>query len=170
MGGHSPFDRTFAFARRPAAASLFALFVLPALACASDATREADANAETVALAGAESAATEGVGSGVDRFTIRPPSYGPPGETPGIPPDAELEASGAVIGEILIANQNIFNLDDPKDDVKLFRLANHLHGRTRKGIITEQLLFHPGERYSHRLLDESERFLRAHRYFHDAWS
>jgi hypothetical protein len=169
MAGHSPFDRAFAFARRPAAAPLFALFVFPGLACASNATREADANAEAVALAGAESATTKGVESGVDRFTIRPPSYGPPGETPGIPPDAELEASGTVIGEILIDNQNIFNLDDPKDDVKLFRLANHLHGRTRKGIITEQLLFHPGERYSQRLLDESERILRANSYFYDAW-
>src|ERR1700681_229343 len=147
MGGHSPFDRTFAFARRPAAASLFALFVLPALACASDATREADANAETVALAGAESAATEGVGSGVDRFAIRPPSYGPPGETPGIPSEAELEASGAVIGEILIDNQNIFNLDDPKDDVKLFRLANHLQMQAREGDGEAQLLETHRERY-----------------------
>jgi hypothetical protein len=169
MGGHSPLDRTFAIARRPAAAPLFALFVLPALACASDATREADANAETVALAGAESAATEGVGSGVDRFTIRPPSYGPPGETPGIPSEAELESSGAVIGEILIDNQNIFNLDDPKDDVKLFRLANHLHSRTRKAIVREQLLFRSGERYSRRLIGESERILRADSYFYDAW-
>src|SRR6266436_7905225 len=107
MGGHSPFARTFAFARRPAAAPLFALFVLPAMACASDAAPESDAHAETVALAGAESAATEGVGSGVVRFAIRPPSYGPPGETPGIPSEAELEASGAMIGEILIDNQNI---------------------------------------------------------------
>ena len=169
MGGHSPFDRTFAFARRAAAAPLFALFVLPALACASDATREADANAEAVALAGRDSAATEGVGSGVDRFAIRPPSYGPPGETPGIPSEAELEASGAVIGEILFDNQNIFNLDDPKDDVKLFRLANHLHSRTRKGIVRDQLLFRSGERYSRRLIGESERILRADSYFYDAW-
>src|ERR1700694_2861220 len=169
MGGHSPFDRTFAFARRPAAASLFALFVLPALACASDATREADAHAETLAPAGAERAAPERVGSGVDRFAIRPPYYGPPGETPGIPSEAELEASGAVIGEILIDNQNIFNLDDPKDDVKRFRLSNHLHSRTRKGIVREQLLFRSGERYSRRLIDESERILRADSYFYDAW-
>ncbi len=41
----------------------------------------------------------------------------PPPETPGIPSDAELEASGAVIGEVLIDNQNIFNLDDPKDNI-----------------------------------------------------
>ena len=28
-----------------------------------------------------------------------------------------------MIGKILIDNQNIFNLDDPKDDTRLFRLA-----------------------------------------------
>jgi len=101
--------------------------------------------------------------------TLAPPSYGPPGETPGIPSDAELAAAGAVIGEILIDNQNIFNLEDPKDDVKLFRLANHLHSRTRKAIIRDQLLFRSGERYSRRLIDESERILRADSYFYDAW-
>src|SRR5207245_3671627 len=69
---------------------------------------------------------------------IRPPTSGPAGEIPGIPSDAELEAAGAAIGEIVIDNQNIFNLEDPKDDVKLFRLANHLHGRTRKSIIRER--------------------------------
>ncbi|TLY65589.1 MAG: hypothetical protein E6K46_13180 [Gammaproteobacteria bacterium] len=69
----------------------------------------------------------------------------------------------------MIDNQNIFNLEDPKDDVKLFRLANHLHGRTRKSIIREQLLFKSGERYSRRLIDESERILRGNAYFYDAW-
>jgi hypothetical protein len=169
MGGHSPSARTLAFARRRAVAPLFALFVFPGLVCASNTTSEADGNAEAAALAGPKSAATDGVGSGVDRFSIRPPSYGPPGETPGIPSEAELEASGVVIDEILIDNQNIFNLDDPKDDVKLFRLANHLHPRTQKGIIRDQLLFRSGERYSRRLIGESERILRADSYFYDAW-
>jgi hypothetical protein len=126
-------------------------------------------NAEAAALASTASVATGHIGSGVDRVSIRPPSYGPPGETPGIPSEAELEASGAVIGEILIDNQNIFNLDEPKDDVKLFRLANHLHSRTRKAIVREQLLFRSGERYSRRLIGESERILRADSYFYDAW-
>ena len=169
MGGHLPSARTCASARRRAAAPLFALFVFPGLACASDATSEAAGNAEAAALASTASAATDGVGSGVERVSIRPPSYGPPGETPGIPSEAELEASGAVIGEILIDNQNIFNLDDPKDDVQLFRLADHLHSRTRKNIVRDQLLFRSGERYSRRLIDESERILRADSYFYDAW-
>jgi hypothetical protein len=161
MGGHSPFDRSFAFARRPAAAPLFALFVFPGAVWASNASSDAAADAGAVALAGTESTAT-------DR-TIPPPPYGPPGETPGIPSDAELEASGAVVGEILIDNQNIFNLEDPKDDVKLFRFADHLHSRTHKAIIRDQLLFTSGARYSRRLIDESERILRADSYFYDAW-
>jgi hypothetical protein len=161
MGAHSLFDRSFAFARRPAVAPLFALFVFPGPVYASNAASDAAASAEAVALAGTESTGTD--------HTVAPPSYGPPGETPGIPSEAELEASGAVVGEILIDNQNIFNLEDPKDDVKLFRLADHLHGRTHKSIIRDQLLFRSGERYSRRLIDESERILRADSYFYDAW-
>jgi hypothetical protein len=86
-----------------------------------------------------------------------------------MPPDAELERAGAVVGEILIDNQNIFNLNDPADDFKIFRLANRLHIRTRESIVRTQLLFRPGERYLRRLVDESERILRAESYFYDAW-
>ena len=93
----------------------------------------------------------------------------PPPETPGIPTDQELEASGALIGEILIDNQNIFNLQDPKDNIPLFRLADRLHPRTRAGVIRNQLLFRSGDRYSRRLIDETERILRANEYFYDAW-
>ena len=74
-----------------------------------------------------------------------------------------------MVGDILIDNQNIFNLDDPKDNVGLFRLADRLHSRTRAHVIRAQLLFKPGERYSRRLLDETERILRANNYFYDAW-
>jgi hypothetical protein len=66
------------------------------------------------------------------------PSYGPPGATPGIPTDAELEASGAVIGNIVIDNENIFNLDNPQENNKLFALADHLHGKTRPAVICKQ--------------------------------
>jgi hypothetical protein len=93
----------------------------------------------------------------------------PPPETPGMPTDAELEADKAVVGEILIDNQNIFNLNDPKDNIALFRLADHLHGKTRAQVIRKQLLFKSGQRYSRRLLEETERILRANSYFYDAW-
>ena len=85
-----------------------------------------------------------------------------------LPSDAELERSGAVIGEILIDNANVFDLRDPKDDTKLFRLADHLHARTRQQIIRWTLLFKPGDKYQRRVLEESERVLRQASYFYDA--
>src|SRR5262249_38411732 len=100
---------------------------------------------------------------------LHPASFGPPGQTPGVPSSEGLEPAGAGIGEVLIDNQNIFNLDDPKDDNWLFRAADDLHPKTRADVIRHQLLFKPGDRYSRRLLDESERILRANGYFYDAW-
>jgi outer membrane protein assembly factor BamA len=85
-----------------------------------------------------------------------------------LPTPAELEAAGLVIGDIKIDNQNIFNLGDPKEDYSLFRLANKIHIKTRAHVIRDQLLFRPGDPFSARLLSESERILRAARYFYDA--
>lgn len=85
-----------------------------------------------------------------------------------IPSDAELERARAVIGHIDILNENIFDLANPKDNHWLFRLADRLHPVTRKQTIREQLLFHTGQRYSRRLLDESARILRGNPYFYDA--
>lgn len=85
-----------------------------------------------------------------------------------VPSDAELERTGAVVGRIEIDNENIFDLEDPKDNNWLFRLADRLHPVTRVGTIREQLLFHTGERYSRHLLDESARILRGNPYFYDA--
>ena len=97
------------------------------------------------------------------------PQYGPPGDAPDVPSDAQLEAEDAVVGQVLIDNQNIFDPNDPKDDTKLFMLADRLHIKTRARVVRSQLLFKPGDRYSRRLLDESERLLRADSYFYDAW-
>jgi hypothetical protein len=74
-----------------------------------------------------------------------------------------------VIGNIVIDNENIFNLDNPQENNKLFALADHLHIKTRPAVIRSQLLFKSGERYSRHVLDESERILRADSYFYDAW-
>jgi len=187
MTGCLPLHCAFAFVRRPVAAPLCAFYVLSGLWASNvaagdagvlEAARESTPTGAVAALRAGADADTDEAGAGSPigtggaikpGATIRPPTSGPARETPGIPSDAELEAAGAAIGEIVIDNQNIFNLEDPKDDVKLFRLANHLHGRTRKSIIREQLLFKSGERYSRRLIDESERILRGNAYFYDAW-
>ena len=84
-----------------------------------------------------------------------------------VPSFAELEAAGATIGEIRIVNADIFDLDDPKENNVLFRLANKLHIQTRPGVIERTLLFKRGEPLSVRLIDETERLLRNNRYLYD---
>jgi outer membrane protein assembly factor BamA len=82
---------------------------------------------------------------------------------------AYLEGVEARIGEIVIDNQDIFDLDDPRENYALYRLANRLHIRTLPRIIRHQLLFEPGDVYSQRLVEESERILRSNRYLENAW-
>jgi len=88
--------------------------------------------------------------------------------TPAVPGGAELERLGAVIGEVFIHNENIFDLEDPEENKQLYRLANKLHIRTKPDVIRQQLLFKTGDSYSQRLIDESARILRSARYLYDA--
>jgi len=80
---------------------------------------------------------------------------------------AKLEDAGAVIGKIRINTQDIFDLDDPKEDNPVFRLANKFHIRTRPGVIERMLLFKSGEPVSVSLIEETERMLRSNRYLYD---
>ena len=84
-----------------------------------------------------------------------------------IPSFAELEAAGAVIGEVRIDNRNIFDLADEKENGILYRAANALHIQTRAAVVRSQLLFKPGERVSVRLIEETERLMRSNRIFYD---
>ena len=77
-----------------------------------------------------------------------------------LPSDSALEAAGARIGTITIKNDQIFDLDDPRENKRLYRVANRWHARTRSGVIRAQLLFASGQPYRHRLLEETERNLR----------
>lgn len=85
-----------------------------------------------------------------------------------IPEHAVLESANAIIGEIIIDKRNIFDLSDPEEDKRLYRWANRLHVVTRDKVITNQLLFESGDRFSGRLLDESGRILRRNRYLIEA--
>jgi hypothetical protein len=85
-----------------------------------------------------------------------------------IPSAAELEKSGAIIGRIEVDNQDVFDPRDPREDKALFRLTNRLHIETRPELILRQLLFKPGDAYSTRLIEESERILRDERFLYDA--
>ena len=155
--------------RRPLVLLLLVAFllVLPAgaMALAESASDAADdaAAANDAAAADELSAGADGAAGGTAHH------HGPTEATPGVPSPAELESAGAVIGTVLVDNQNIFNLEDPKDDNWLFRLGNHLHPKTRAEVIRHQLLFRPGDHYNRHLIDESERILRADGYFYDAW-
>lgn len=80
---------------------------------------------------------------------------------------AQLEADRVVIGEIILDKRDVFDLSDPKENNWLFRLANKWHIVTKDEIITRQLLLEPGDTYSKRLSDESERILRKNTYFYD---
>jgi outer membrane protein assembly factor BamA len=81
---------------------------------------------------------------------------------------ARLEAEQVVIGKIVLEKQDVFDLTDPKENNSIYRLANRLHIVTKDPVIENQLLFKPGELYSKRLADESERILRDNKYFYDA--
>jgi hypothetical protein len=61
-----------------------------------------------------------------------------------IPSDAELERSGARVGEILINPQDVFDATDSGDDATLFHLVNRLHITTRPATLESQLLFASG--------------------------
>ena len=85
-----------------------------------------------------------------------------------VPDDATLESNGAVIGSITIEAASIFDVENPKEDKKLFRGANKLHRTTRDSVMRRQLTFSEGDRYSRAALDESERALRHNGYLYDA--
>jgi len=74
----------------------------------------------------------------------------------------------AIIHEITINNNNVFDLDVDAENNSLYRLLNRLHVSTRKHVIRSQLLFKNGETYDKRIADETERLLRANRYIVDA--
>ncbi|MDO8262006.1 MAG: hypothetical protein Q7T21_02150 [Gallionella sp.] len=84
-----------------------------------------------------------------------------------IPSFVELEAAGAMFGEIRIDVQDIFDLDDPKENGGFYRVVNGLHIRTRPGVIENALLFKSGEPVSARLVEESERLLHSNRFLYD---
>ena len=79
----------------------------------------------------------------------------------------QLESAGAVIREIRIRPQNIFDLDDADENNWLFRTANKLHVVTRPTVIEQILLFKSGERVSVQKIDETERLLRNNRFIYD---
>jgi len=88
---------------------------------------------------------------------------------PPIPASDELEARGAVIGEIRIVIGDVFDTSIPGENTWLYRTANKLHIQTRESVVRDQLLFKTGEPYRHRVVRETERILRAKNYLYEAY-
>jgi outer membrane protein assembly factor BamA len=91
----------------------------------------------------------------------------PAGTPSPLPTLAEMEAAGAVIGEIRINAQNIFDPQDPRERGFLYRWANALHIKTRPNIIEHALLFVKGEKLSVKRIEETERLLRTNAFIYD---
>ena len=86
----------------------------------------------------------------------------------GVPDDATLESSGALIGEVHLVRINVFDPTLREENVPLFRFTNRIHIVSRESTIAAQLLFRPGDRYDASVLRESERRLRSNGYLADA--
>lgn len=77
-----------------------------------------------------------------------------------LPSFAELEAEGAVIGEIKVETHDIFDLSDPSESNFFYRAANTLHIKTQPWFIRSYLLFKQGDYVEARLIEETERLIR----------
>lgn len=80
--------------------------------------------------------------------------------------DAELEQRGARIGTIEIEVDDVF--ENATHLAAPYRVANNLHISTHESTVQQQLLFHRGDAYDRRVLDETARMLRAQRYLNEA--
>ena len=92
----------------------------------------------------------------------------PLAEGVSLPTPEELEARGALVGEILVKVYDIFDLSDPREDNWVYRAANALHYKTRSHAAASQLTFRSGDKLNAQQMAESERILRTRRYLYDA--
>jgi outer membrane protein assembly factor BamA len=95
------------------------------------------------------------------------PSAAPPSAQAPLPSLAELQAAGAVIGEIRINVQNVFDPDEPKESGTFYRLVNILHIKTRPSVVERSLLFKRGDLLSVQRIEETERLLRTNAFLYD---
>lgn len=85
-----------------------------------------------------------------------------------IPSLAELEAEGAIVGDIEVRIGDIFDPEDPEENNRIYLMANRLHRRTRDRVVERLMLLRPGMRFSVYRLEESERILRSQGFLYEA--
>lgn len=81
---------------------------------------------------------------------------------------AGVRCEHAIISDVHVHPENIFDTDDPAENNLLFRIANALHIVTAPSVIESQLLFKPGDEYSSASMNETERLLRINPYIRSA--
>ncbi|MCB1583717.1 MAG: BamA/TamA family outer membrane protein [Xanthomonadales bacterium] len=82
--------------------------------------------------------------------------------------DMSLETEEHVIGQIVINAQNVFNPENDLENKSFHRVANGIRIQTKKHVIERDLLFVVGDILDAKLLQETERILRARPYIKDA--
>lgn len=80
---------------------------------------------------------------------------------------AALERAGTLIRAVRIKTGNVFDLNDPRENLRPFAWVNALHIVTRPGVIESVLLFRAGDVVSKQKIEESERLLREKNTLHD---
>lgn len=78
------------------------------------------------------------------------------------------KTSDAKIANVTLNQLNVFNTELEEENNAIFRFANRVHMTTEPDVITNLLLFKPGDDYEPRKLSESERLLRKQNYLYDA--
>lgn len=81
---------------------------------------------------------------------------------------AAVHCEDAIISDIHVRPENVFDTADPAENNLLFRIANALHIVTAPSVIESQLLFKPGDEYSSAAMNETERLLRINSYIRSA--
>jgi hypothetical protein len=115
--------------------------------------------------------ATDATTTDTARSQAAPDAENADSATPGGPRAdaalADIDALDASIRGIDLHIDNVFDTSNPEEDKRLYRWANRLHRRTRPHVIENILLFEQGEQLDSRLLEESERLLRAQSFVAD---
>lgn len=96
-----------------------------------------------------------------------------PGETGAQAQTAAREepCEYGVVGSVEVENGSVFTQEQIQNAPRFpwaYRLANRIHARTNEDLIQRELLFHEGECYSPRRVDESARLLRGLPFVADA--
>ena len=76
---------------------------------------------------------------------------------------------GLIIESIIIDNRNVYDTDSPAYDSYFFKLGNKLHIKTKRQIISKELLFKVGDKFKKADAEETTRNLRNHLSLYDAW-